>query len=113
MAEQVQYYGTGRRKSATARVFLRPGNGEYIVNGKPFDVYFVTEAQRIMAKSALVLTETAGTFNIIANCDGGGVASQAGAVRMGTARAQQSVSRPDLSGRHTERSGILPKQGRR
>jgi len=53
MAEQVQYYGTGRRKSSVARVFLRPGNGEFTVNGKPFDVYFVTEAQRIMAKSAL------------------------------------------------------------
>ena len=53
MAELVQYYGTGRRKSSVARVFLRPGNGEFKVNGKPFDEYFVTEAQRIMAKSSL------------------------------------------------------------
>ena len=60
MAELVQYYGTGRRKSSVARVFLRPGSGEFTVNGKPFDVYFVTEAQRIMAKSSLVLTETVG-----------------------------------------------------
>ena len=55
MAELVQYYGTGRRKSSVARVFLRPGSGDFTVNGKPFDVYFVTEAQRTMAKSPLVL----------------------------------------------------------
>jgi small subunit ribosomal protein S9 len=95
MAELVQYYGTGRRKSATARVFLRPGSGEFVVNGKPCDSYFVTEAQRIMAKSALVLTETAANFNVIANCDGGGVASQAGAVRMGISRALQEFN-PEL-----------------
>ena len=65
MAELVQYYGTGRRKSSVARVFLRPGSGEFTVNGKPFDVYFVTEAQRIMAKSSLVLTETSGSFNVV------------------------------------------------
>ncbi len=95
MAELVQYYGTGRRKSATARVFLRPGSGDFTVNGKPFDTYFVTDAQRIMAKSALVLTETSGSFNVIANCDGGGVAAQAGAVRMGLARALQEFN-PEL-----------------
>ena len=64
MAEQVQYYGTGRRKSSVARVFLRPGSGEFTVNGKPFDQHFVTEAQRIMAKSPFVLTETSATFNM-------------------------------------------------
>ena len=95
MAEQVQYYGTGRRKSATARVFLRPGNGEYVVNGKPFDVYFVTEAQRIMAKSPFVLTETAGSFNMVCTVNGGGVNGQAGAVRMGVARALQEFN-PEL-----------------
>ncbi len=95
MAELVQYLGTGRRKSATARIFLRPGSGEFTVNGKPFDTYFVTDAQRIMAKSALVLTETAGSFNVIANCAGGGVESQAGAVRMGLARALQEFN-PEL-----------------
>jgi small subunit ribosomal protein S9 len=95
MAELVQYYGTGRRKSATARVFLRPGSGDFTVNGKPFDTYFVTDAQRIMAKSALVLTETSGNFNVVANCDGGGVTAQAGAVRMGLARALQEFN-PEL-----------------
>jgi small subunit ribosomal protein S9 len=95
MAELVQYYGTGRRKSSVARVFLRPGSGEFTVNGKPFDVYFVTEAQRIMAKSALVLTETSGSFNIVCTVDGGGVNGQSGAVRMGVARALQEFN-PEL-----------------
>ncbi len=87
MADLVQYYGTGRRKASTARVFLRPGTGEFKVNGRPFDEYFVTDAQRIEAKSPLVLTETAATFNLLANVDGGGVTAQAGAVKMGIARA--------------------------
>ena len=98
MAELVQYYGTGRRKSSVARVFLRPGSGEFKVNGRPFDVYFVTDAQRIMAKSALVLTETSGTFDVVATCDGGGVNGQAGAVRMGVARALQEFN-PELRGK--------------
>ncbi len=95
MDELVQYYGTGRRKVAVARVFLRPGNGDFVVNGKPFNEYFVTDAQRIMAKSALALTETTNSFNVIANCSGGGVAAQAGAVRMGLARALQEFN-PEL-----------------
>ena len=95
MAEQVQYYGTGRRKSSVARVFLRPGSGDFTVNGKPFDHHFVTEAQRIMAKSPFVLTETGGTFNVLCTVNGGGVNGQAGAVRMGVARALQEFN-PEL-----------------
>ena len=87
MAELVQYYGTGRRKSAIARVFLRPGTGDFTVNGKAFDEYFVTPSQRISAKSPLVLTETGAGFNVLANVCGGGVAGQADAVRLGLARA--------------------------
>jgi small subunit ribosomal protein S9 len=87
MAELVQYYGTGRRKSAIARVFLRPGNGDFKVNGKGFDEYFVTPSQRSSAKSPLVLTESAATFNVLANVSGGGVAGQADAVKLGLARA--------------------------
>jgi len=87
MADQVEYYGTGRRKSSVARVFLRPGNGEFRVNGRPFESYFVTEAQRIAAKQPLVTSETAGSFNIVARVSGGGVNGQAGAVKMGIARA--------------------------
>ncbi len=87
MADQVQYYGTGRRKSSVARIFLRPGTGEFKVNGKNFDEYFVTDAQRIEAKQPLVTSETSNTFNIIANVSGGGVNGQSGAVKMGIARA--------------------------
>ncbi len=95
MAELVQYYGTGRRKSSIARVFMRPGTGNMTVNGKPYDVYFVTDAQRIVAKSALVLTETAGSFDIVVTCCGGGVTAQSGVVRMGIARALQEFN-PEL-----------------
>ncbi len=87
MAELVQYYGTGRRKTAIARVYLRPGSGEFKVNGKPFEVYFVTESQRVSAKQPLVLTESTGSFNVVARVSGGGVNGQADAVKLGIARA--------------------------
>ena len=87
MADLVQYYGTGRRKSAIARVFLRPGTGEWKVNGKGFEEYFVTEQQRVAAKRTLALAELASTFDVVATTKGGGVAAQADAVKMGTARA--------------------------
>src|SRR5579859_5295062 len=87
MAEQVQYYGTGRRKSSIARVFLRPGSGEFKINGRAFDEYFVTAAQRVTAKQPLVSSETGGTFNVLATVRGGGVNGQAGAVKLGIARA--------------------------
>ena len=87
MADLVQYYGTGRRKTAVARVFLRPGSGDFKVNGRPFDQYFVTESQRSNAKEALVSTDSAATFNVIANVSGGGVNGQADAVKLGIARA--------------------------
>src|SRR5437588_1960056 len=87
MADLVQYYGTGRRKSSIARVFLRPGSGSFQVNGRPFDNYFVTEAQRVSAKSPLVSTETGTTFDVVATVNGGGVNGQADAVKLGIARA--------------------------
>jgi small subunit ribosomal protein S9 len=87
MAEQVQYYGTGRRKSSTARVFLRPGSGNFTVNDRAFDEYFVTEAQRVAAKQSLVSSDTAAAFDVIARVAGGGVNAQADACRMGIARA--------------------------
>ena len=87
MAELVQYYGTGRRKRAIARVYLRPGSGEFKVNGRPFEQYFVTESQRVNAKQPLVSTETASGFNVIARVTGGGVSGQADAVKLGIARA--------------------------
>lgn len=87
MADLVQYYGTGRRKSSVARVFLRPGGGDFQVNGRPFEQYFVTAAQRTTAKQPLLSTETASNFNVIANVSGGGVNGQAGALKLGIARA--------------------------
>ncbi|MGA8154209.1 MAG: 30S ribosomal protein S9 [Terriglobales bacterium] len=87
MAELVQYYGTGRRKAAIARVFLRPGSGDFKVNGHPFEHYFVTESQRSNAKRPLLSTETASTFNVVATVRGGGVSGQADAVKLGLARA--------------------------
>jgi small subunit ribosomal protein S9 len=110
MAETVQYYGTGRRKSSVARIFLRPGTGEFKVNGKAFDEYFVTDAQRVEAKQSLVLTETATTFNIIANVSGGGVNGQAGAVRMGIARALLEFN-PELRGK-MKGEGFLSRDAR-
>jgi small subunit ribosomal protein S9 len=87
MAEQVQYYGTGRRKSSVARVFLRPGSGKFTVNRREFDKYFPTDAQRVEVKQPLVTSETTSTFDITANVSGGGVNGQAGALKMGIARA--------------------------
>jgi small subunit ribosomal protein S9 len=87
MADQVQYYGTGRRKSSVARVFLRPGSGKFEVNGRPFDQYFLTDAQKVEVRQPLVTTETNSTFDVVANVAGGGVNGQAGALKMGVARA--------------------------
>jgi small subunit ribosomal protein S9 len=87
MADLVQYYGTGRRKTAVARVFLRPGSGDFKVNGRPFEEYFVTDSQRSAAKQSLLSTESAAGFNVIANVSGGGVNGQADAVKLGIARA--------------------------
>jgi small subunit ribosomal protein S9 len=83
----VQYYGTGRRKKSTARVFLRPGTGAVSVNARTFDAFFPTEALRTQIKQPLVLTETADKFDILATVAGGGVSGQAGAIRLGIARA--------------------------
>jgi small subunit ribosomal protein S9 len=87
MAELIQYYGTGRRKTSVARVFLRPGSGKFTVNGRAFEDYFVTEQQRIAAKRVLVATDLAATFDVLTTVKGGGVTAQADAVKMGTARA--------------------------
>jgi small subunit ribosomal protein S9 len=87
MADLVQYYGTGRRKSAIARVFLRPGSGNFKVNDKGLEAYFVTEEQRVSAVRPLVLTELSSTFDVVTTVKGGGVSAQADAVKMGIARA--------------------------
>jgi small subunit ribosomal protein S9 len=83
----IQYYGTGRRKTSTARVYLRPGTGEIQVNKKNFDQYFPNQALRMVIRQPLQLTETASKFDILVNVDGGGPAGQAGAIRHGITRA--------------------------
>ena len=83
----IQYYGTGRRKTATARVYLRPGSGEIRVNRKTFEEYFPNQALRMVIRQPLTLTDTASKFDIVVNVAGGGPAGQAGALRHGITRA--------------------------
>lgn len=83
----IQYYGTGRRKTSTARVYLRPGNGTIKVNRREFDNYFPNETLRMIIRQPLRLTDTAEKFDVLVNVDGGGTAGQAGAVRHGITRA--------------------------
>jgi small subunit ribosomal protein S9 len=84
---EIQYYGTGRRKTSTARVYLRPGAGEVKVNHKTFEQYFPNETLRMIIRQPLQLTETANKFDILVNVDGGGPTGQAGAIRHGITRA--------------------------
>jgi small subunit ribosomal protein S9 len=81
------FYGTGRRKSAVARVFLKPGKGEFIVNGKPVDEFFTRETGRMIVRQPLETTKSLSSFDVLANVYGGGENGQAGAVRHGIARA--------------------------
>ncbi len=83
----IQYYGTGRRKTSTARVYLRPGSGNITVNKREFNSYFPNEALQMIIRQPLSLTDTIGKFDILVNVDGGGTAGQAGAVRHGITRA--------------------------
>jgi small subunit ribosomal protein S9 len=84
---EIQYYGTGRRKSATARVYLRPGGGNITVNRTAIDNYFKNETLRMIIRQPLQLTDTTAKFDVLINVQGGGSAGQAGAVRHGIARA--------------------------
>jgi len=86
-ATLLQYLGTGRRKRATARVFLRPGSGKVTVNGRPSDEYFTMVGARMTVRQPLLATETADKFDVLVNVDGGGITGQADAVRLGIARA--------------------------
>ncbi len=86
-AKLVQHLATGRRKTATARVFLRPGKGQITVNHRPFENYFANESARAYVRQPLLLAEMADRFDIMILADGGGVTGQAGAARLGIARA--------------------------
>ena len=87
MQEINQNYGTGRRKSATARVFLRPGTGEITVNARKFEDYFQNETHRMIIRQPLQLTDSVGKYDLLVNVEGGGPAGQAGAVRHGVTLA--------------------------
>ena len=86
MAE-IQYYGTGRRKTSVARVYLRPGSGKIVVNKRDFDDYFPNRVLKMVIRQPLLLTETDDTFDILVNVEGGGPSGQAGAIRHGISRA--------------------------
>ncbi|MCK9431208.1 MAG: 30S ribosomal protein S9 [Candidatus Omnitrophica bacterium] len=87
MTESTKYIALGRRKESTARVRMESGNGQITINGRPFEKYFLRETDRIIAKQPLAITESAAKFNIIARLNGGGLTGQAGALRLGIARA--------------------------
>ncbi len=87
MQRQPHHYGTGRRKSAVARVYIKPGKGDIVVNGKPVDVFFSRETGRMVVRQPLVITDRLNVFDILVNVDGGGESGQAGAVRHGITRA--------------------------
>ena len=82
-----QNYGTGRRKSSTARVFLRKGTGNIVVNDKPLDQYFGRQTARMIVRQPLILTQMTEKFDILVTADGGGTTGQAGAIRLGISRA--------------------------
>ena len=82
-----QHYGTGRRKTSTARVFLRPGSGTITINARPIEASFPTETLRLVIRQPLVLTENLEHFDVMATTAGGGISGQAGAIRLGIARA--------------------------
>jgi small subunit ribosomal protein S9 len=83
----IQYYGTGRRKTAVARVYLRPGTGRITVNKRDFESYFPNRVLKMIIKQPLLITENAEKFDILINVSGGGMSGQAGAIRHGLSRA--------------------------
>jgi len=108
--EVSQNYGTGRRKSATARVFLRPGTGVITVNGRKFEDYFHNETHRMVIRQPLQLTDSAGRFDVFVNVDGGGMAGQAGAVRHGLTLALIELN-SDFRGR-LKKAGFVTRDPR-
>jgi small subunit ribosomal protein S9 len=105
-----QYYATGRRKESTARVFLRPGTGTITVNQREFANYFPSEALRLQVTQPLLLTENVDTFDVLCTVAGGGVTGQAGAIRLGIARALVELNaenRPRL-----KKEGLLTRDAR-
>ena len=108
---RLQYYGTGRRKTSSARVYLRPGGGDFKVNGRPFDNYFPSEMLKMIIRQPLVITETLEKFDIFVRVAGGGYTGQAGALRHGISRALEKFdegNRPSL-----KKAGLLTRDARK
>ncbi len=95
--ELVQWYGTGRRKTSTARVWLRPGDGNITINRRPMDVYFGRETAKMIVQQAFDVVDQRGKFDLVVNVKGGGMSGQAGAIRHGVARALVEMN-PELRG---------------
>ena len=120
MAELAQHYGTGRRKSSTARVFLRPGKGEIVVNKQPADTYFDRETACMLVRQPLETVDSLGRFDVFATVKGGGISGQAGAIRLGIARAlvaydetaEAFEAHPDSYRRQLRTRGLLTRDSR-
>jgi small subunit ribosomal protein S9 len=106
----LEYYGTGRRKTSTVRVFLRPGTGAITINAVALEKHFPTESVRTRIMDPLVVTESSGKFDILATASGGGVSGQAGALRLGIARALVK-SDPELR-QPLKKAGLLTRDPR-
>jgi len=106
-----QYYGTGKRKSSIARVYLRPGTGQVIINKKSLDDYFGDVAQRFLVRQALELTDTAGRFNVLVNVQGGGITGQASAIRHGISRALSTIPQEEFRAT-LKKAGLLTRDAR-
>jgi small subunit ribosomal protein S9 len=105
-----QNYGTGRRKSSTARVFLRAGKGAIVVNGRPVDEFFGRETSRMIVRQPLVISQMSDKFDITVTVEGGGITGQAGAIRLGIARAlveYNDTLKPDL-----RKAGLMTRDAR-
>lgn len=107
---QVQYYGTGRRKSSVARVRLVPGDGRIVINGRDIENYIPFAALREVIKQPLVITETLGNYDVLVNVSGGGYSGQAGAIRHGIARALLQAD-PEYR-QPLKRAGLLTRDAR-
>ena len=110
MASTQYYYGTGRRKSSVARVYLKPGNGNIVINKKDIDAYFGTEALKMIVRQPFAVTETEGKFDVMVNVQGGGYTGQTGAIRHGISRALLEVD--DEMRTPLKRAGFLTRDPR-
>jgi small subunit ribosomal protein S9 len=110
LATQIHYYGTGKRKTSVARVFLRPGKGQIQVNGRPLEEYFPNDTLKMVVKQPLQLTETSDKFDVSANVRGGGLTGQAWATRLGVSRALCDFNL-ELRGR-LKKAGFLTRDAR-